>query len=112
MRPGRPTPPLTITDEERETLERWTRRPKTAQALAQRARMILGCADAKTNTAVDAELRVSKQTVGKWRTRFLNRGLEGLLDEPRPGTPRKISDEDVERVLTLTLETTPADATP
>ena len=111
MRPGRPTPPLTITVEERETLERWTRRPKTAQALAQRARMILGCADGKTNTAVAAELRVSKPTVGKWRARFLSRGLEGLLDEPRPGTPRKISDEDVERVLALTLGTTPADAT-
>ena len=111
MRPGRPTPPLTINDEERETLERWNRRPKTAQALAQRARMILGCADGKTNTAVAAELRVSKPTVGKWRARFLERRLDGLLDEPRPGTPRKISDEDVERVVTLTLETTPADAT-
>lgn len=104
-------PPLTITDEDRETLERWTRRPKTAQALAQRARVILRCADGKTNTAVAAELKVSKPTVGKWRARFLTRGLDGLLDEPRLGAPRKISDEDVERVVTLTLETTPADAT-
>ena len=111
MRPGRPTPPLTITTEERETLERWARRPKTAQALAQRARMILGCADGKTNTTVGAELRVSKPTVGKWRTRFLGRGLDGLLDEPRPGAPRRVSDADVERVVTLTLETTPEDAT-
>ncbi len=111
MRRGRPTPPLTITDEERQALERWSRRPKTAQALAQRARMILGCADGNTNTSVAADLRVSKPTVGKWRARFLERRLDGLLDEPRPGTPRKISDEDVERVVTLTLETTPADAT-
>ena len=111
MRPGRPTPPLTITGEERETLERWIRRPKTAQALAQRARIILGCADGNTNTSVTADLRVSKPTVGKWRARFLTQRLDGLLDEPRPGTPRKISDEDVERVVTLTLETTPADAT-
>jgi transposase len=73
--------------------------------------MILECADGKTNTAVAAELKVSKPTVGKWRSRFLSRGVDGLLDEPRPGTPRKISDEDVERVLTMTLETTPADAT-
>lgn len=111
MRPGRPTPPLTITDEERETLERWARRPKTAQALAQRARMVLACADDKTNTAVAAQLGISKPTVGKWRARFLERRLDGLLDEPRPGTPRKINDADVERVVTLTLETTPADAT-
>ena len=111
MRPGRPTPPLELTDDERETLLRWSRRPTTAQALAKRAQMILECADGKTNTAVAAELKVSKPTVGKWRSRFLSRGVDGLLDEPRPGTPRKISDEDVERVLTMTLETTPADAT-
>ncbi len=111
MRRGRPTPPLDLTDDERETLLRWDRRPTTAQALARRARMILECADGKTNTAVAAELKVSKPTVGKWRSRFLSRGVDGLLDEPRPGTPRKISDEDVERVLTMTLETTPADAT-
>ena len=108
---GRPIPPLTITGEERGALERWTRRRKTAQGLALRARLILGCADGKTNTAVAAELGVSRPTVGKWRKRFLERRLDGLLDEPRPGAPRKISDEDVERVVTLTLETTPADAT-
>lgn len=111
MRRGRPLPPLELTDEERGTLERWFRRPKTAQALAQRARMILACAEGKTNTAVAAELRVSKPTVGKWRSRFLERRVDGLLDEPRPGTPRKIGDEDVERIVRLTLETTPADAT-
>ena len=71
MRTGRPIPPLTLTPEERETLERWTRRPTTAQALAQRARMILGCAAGKPNTRVARELRVTKQTVGRWRTRFL-----------------------------------------
>lgn len=111
MRRGRPIPPLTVTDEERETLERWVRRRKTAQGLALRARVVLECAQGKTNTCVAAELRISRPTVGKWRGRFLKRRLEGLLDEPRPGAPRKISDEDVERVVTLTLETTPADAT-
>jgi transposase len=111
MRTGRPIPPLTITDEERETLERWARRPTTGQAVAQRARLILNCAAGRTNTRVAHDLRVTKQTVGKWRTRFLAQRLDGLLDEARPGAPRTVSDADVERVLTRTLETKPADAT-
>ena len=111
MRLGRPTPPLTLTDDERERLGQWARRPKTAQALAQRARMVLECSKGKTNTAVAAELRVSKATVGKWRTRFLESRLDGLVDEPRPGRPRTVTDADVERVVTLTMETTPKDAT-
>ena len=91
--------------------ERWARRAKTAQAVAQRARLILGCAAGKTNTVVAHELRLTKQTVGKWRHRFLARRLDGLLDEPRPGAPRTITDAQVERVLTRTLESTPVDAT-
>lgn len=71
---GRPIPMLTLTDEERDTLERWTRRPTTAQALAQRARVVLACASGDTNTRVARELRLTKQTVGKWRSRFLRRG--------------------------------------
>lgn len=111
MRIGRPVPPLTLTDEERTTLEQWARRRKTAQALALRARIILGCGGGLTNTAVAADLRIGKATVGKWRARFLERRLDGLLDEPRPGAPRTVTDADVERVVTLTLETTPEDAT-
>jgi transposase len=111
MRIGRPIPPLILTPSERETLERWARRAKTAQAVAQRARLILGCAAGRTNTVVAHELRVTKQTVGKWRSRFLLRRLDGLLDEPRPGAPRTITDAQVERVLTRTLESTPVDAT-
>ncbi len=111
MAVGRPIPPLIVTLEERETLERWIRRPKTAQALAQRARVVLACAEGKTNTQVSAQLKLCKPTVGKWRARFLASGLDGLLDQPRPGAPRTIGDSDVERVLTLTLETTPLDAT-
>lgn len=111
MRRGRPTPVLTLTAEEHEILERWTRRRTTAQALAQRARLVLACAEGKTNTMVAAELRVSSHTVGKWRARFLEQRLDGLLDEPRPGAPRTIGDADVERVVTLTLESTPPDAT-
>jgi len=111
MRTGRPIPPLTLTADERDTLERWARRPTTAQALAERARVILGCVAGKSNTVVARELRLTKQTVGKWRTRFLSKRLDGLLDEPRPGAPRRISDAHVERVMRLTLETVPRDAT-
>jgi len=111
MRTGRPIPPLTLTDDERDTLVRWSRRPTTAQALAARARVILGCAAGQSNTAVARELRLTKQTIGKWRTRFLSQRLDGLVDEPRPGAPRRIGDTEVERVMRLTLETTPRDAT-
>ena len=111
MRTGRPMVPLTLTPGERETLEQWTRRRKTAQALALRARIVLAAGAGRTNTAIAAELRVKKQTVGKWRARFLQRRLDGLLDEPRPGAPRTITDAHVERVLTLTLDTMPVDAT-
>lgn len=111
MRTGRPTAALTILPDERETLERWTRRPSTAQALAQRAQIVLSCATGKTNTALSTELGLTKQTVGKWRARFIERRVDGLLDEPRPGAPRQISDTEVERVLALTLETAPSDAT-
>jgi transposase len=102
---------LTLTDPEREMLQRWTRRPTTAQALAQRARVILECAADETNTRVARKLRLTKQTVGKWRSRFLAKRLDGLLDDPRPGAPRTVSDAHVEDVVTLTLETKPRDAT-
>ena len=111
MRTGRPVTPMSVTADERETLERWARRPKTAQAMAQRARLILACADGRSNTAVAHTLGVTRPTGGKWRARFLVKRLDGLLDEPRPGAPRRITDADVERVLTLTLESTPRDAT-
>lgn len=111
MRRGRPTPPVRLTVDEREILDRWARRPKSAQAVAQRARMLLACAAGQTNTAVAQHLRLTKQTVGKWRARFLAQRLDGLLDEPRPGAPRTITDAEVERVLTQTLEATPPEAT-
>ena len=111
MRTGRPIPPLTLTDDERATLERCVRLPTTARALAERARLVLECAAGQTNTVVARELRLTKQTIGKWRSRFVRQRLDGLLDEPRPGAPRRITDGDVERVMRLTLETTPRDAT-
>lgn len=109
--PGRPLAPLDLSPDERSTLERWTRRRKTAQALALRARIILRAADGVANRTVAEEENITPQTVGKWRRRFLEGGVDGLLDEPRPGAPRTITDEDVERVITLTLEETPKDAT-
>lgn len=104
-------PKLKPTKSERETLEACSRRPKSAQALVQRGRTILLCAGTRTNTEVAAEPCVTKQTSGKWRQRFLDRRPDRLPHEPHPGTPRKLSDPDLERVLALTLESTPADAT-
>jgi transposase len=108
---GRPIAVLTLSDNEHDMLERWARRPTTAQALAQRARIVLACASGRTNTRVARELRLTKQTVGKWRSRFVDARLDGLLDDPRPGTPRRISDAQVEQMVTLTLEAKPRDAT-
>lgn len=111
MRRGRNLQPLTLTDEETSVLRAWTRRRTTAQGLAQRARIILACAEGETNSTVADELCVSRVTVGKWRQRFVERRLNGLLDEPRPGAPRKVSDDDVERVIAMTLEGKPKAAT-
>ena len=85
MRTGRPKPALVLVSDERETLERWARRPTTAQALAQRARIVLSCAVGKANEAVAREVGVTRQTVGRWRERFVRKRVDGLLDEPRPG---------------------------
>jgi transposase len=100
-----------VSPEQRQELERWLRRPKTSQALALRARIILASESGANDIAVAAQLKTTRETVGKWRRRFLQRGCDGLLDESRPGAPRQIHDEDVERVLTTTLEATPKDAT-
>jgi transposase len=110
-RTGRPTPAVTLTDEERETLERWARRPSSAQALAMRCRIVLAAADGEQNKDIAARVGCNPNTVGKWRRRFAEAGIDGLHDEPRPGAPRKITDEDVERVIVKTLEETPRDAT-
>jgi transposase len=107
MKPGRPVPALLLAKGEREALGAWTRQPTCPQALALRARIILLCADGKSNTETAAQLHVTVQTVGKWRQRFIEKRLDGLLDEPRPGTPRKLTEADVDRVLELTLESAP-----
>jgi transposase len=103
--------PVTLTDDERSKLAAWIRRPKTAQRLALRARIVLAAADGRTNTAIAADLGVTLPTVGKWRQRFLDRRLDGLTDEPRPGPPRTITDARVEEVVTTTLESKPSNAT-
>ena len=108
---GRPKARLIVSPSERKRLEAWTRRRKTAQALATRARIVLLCATGMQNIDVAEDLGVSKQMVGKWRQRFIDRRLDGLLDETRPGAPRRVSDEDVERIVVQTLESTPRDAT-
>jgi transposase len=110
-RTGRPKAPLILTEDERQTLTRWSRRAKSSQALALRCRIVLACATGATNKQVAADLGVSLPTVGKWRSRFVTRRLEGLADEPRPGVPRTITDEQVEQVVVATLEETPRDAT-
>ena len=100
-----------LSEAERRTLENWAKRRKTAQGLALRARIVLACAEGRSNTAVAARLGVSRTTVSKWRARFLARRLDGLGDEPRPGVPRTITDAQVEEVVVRTLEETPEGAT-
>ncbi len=109
--PGTPAAVVVLSDDERATLERWARRPKSAQALALRCRIVLACAEGGSNTAIGERLGVTRGTVGKWRNRFLERRLDGLWDEPRPGAPRSVTDDDVERVIVKTLEETPVNAT-
>ena len=102
---------LVLSEDERAALVRWSRRAKSSQALAQRCRIVLGCADGKTNQQVAAELGIWPQTVGKWRGRFIERRLDGLLDEDRPGRPPSVTLDRVEDVVVATLEETPQNAT-
>jgi transposase len=107
MRTGRPKQPLLLTEDERVRLESLAHRARSQALLARRARVVLACAEGLDNMAVAKKLRCSHGMVGKWRSRFLQSRLEGLYDEPRPGAPRKVSDEQVEQVIIRTLETTP-----
>ncbi len=112
MAPGPKPIALELTDEERDALEGLTRRRSVAQALAQRARIVLACAEpGATNLGVADRLEVSRPTVTTWRRRFAERRLDGLVDAPRSGAPRTIGDAAVERVIGLTLEEMPSGAT-
>lgn len=108
---GRPLHALTLSEQERAELERWARRPKSAQALAQRAKIVLRCADGLPNNEVADKIGISIVTVGKWRERFRRHRLQGLSDAPRSGPPRKIGDDLVEDVVTRTLTSRPKGAT-
>ena len=108
---GRPKTELVLAAGERDQLVRWARRPKTEQRLAVRSRIVLACAEGRDNDQVAALLGVHPKTVGKWRRRFLQRRLDGLSDDPRPGVPRSVSDDTVEEIVRRTIEETPVDAT-
>jgi transposase len=110
MRTGRPKKPLEISEEEREKLTMIARRPKSSQAMAMRARIVLSC-EKSSNSEVASQLNITGATVGKWRQRFIKSRLDGLLDEPRVGAPRQIKDRQVEEVITKTLESMPANST-
>ena len=110
--PRGPKPPsITLTDDERDKLDIWTRRPTTQHRLAIRARIVLAAAAGQSNSAIATDLRITLPTVRKWRTRFAASRLDGLTDEPRPGVPRTITDAQVEQALARTLEAKPTDAT-
>lgn len=107
-RTGRPKlETLVLTDDERTTLERYKARARSARQLAFRAVIVLRCAQGGTDIDVAASLRTNRLTVGKWRRRFIAKRIDGLLDEPRPGKPREIGDDEIEALITKTLETTP-----
>jgi transposase len=110
-RTGRPKAVLELSAEEREQLQRWALRRTSAQALAMRSRIVLACAEGRSNSVVAAQLGVSAQMVGKWRARFVEARLDGLADDPRPGRPASITAEQVEDVVVATLESTPGNAT-
>jgi transposase len=111
MRTGRPKAELILTPEEEEKLQLMSNRPKTDQRSALRARIVLGCAEGLSNQEVAESCGVTGATVSKWRGRFVAQRIEGLTDAPRPGQPRKITDAQVEMVVTKTLESKPKNAT-
>src|SRR5690625_3482968 len=111
MARGRPTPPVELTLIEEQQLTELARSRSYPFSIVQRAQIVLACAEGQTNQAVADRFNVARNTVGKWRRRFLEQGVSGLHDATRPGRPREISDEQVMRLLTRTIEQTPKDAT-
>src|SRR5258708_9134602 len=108
---GRLKAELVLSEQGRAWMQRWARRDRSAQSMALRAKIVLACAGGTGNKQVAARLGVTPATVGKWRARFIDRRLDGLGDEDRPGRPVSVTDEQVEAIVVLTLEETPKDAT-
>ncbi len=108
---GRPTIEIILSAEERSTLQRWAQRHSSSQALALRSKIVLACADGDLHGEIAVKLGCHPVTVGKWRKRFAELRLDGLVDAPRPGTARTIGDDVIEAVVVETLETAPPDAT-
>src|ERR1035437_3223240 len=102
---------VVLSDEERATLERWAKRPKSEQSLALRCRIVLACAEGLGNSEVSDRLGVDVATVRRWRRRFATGRLDGLHDEPRPGVPRKFGDDYIEALVVKTLTDKPKGAT-
>lgn len=100
-----------LAEEERAQLVSWSRRLTSAAGLALRSRIVLAAAEGETNSAIAIRLGVARSTVTTWRGRFCEHRLKGLVDEPRPGRPRTVSDSQVEALITETLESAPRDAT-
>src|SRR4051794_1524649 len=109
MRTGRPKADLVLSDDEREQLQSFARSRSLPAALSNRARIVLSSAEGEANNSIAERLRLTKATVGKWRTRFIERRIAGLYDDVRPGAPRTIDDERVAQLIKTTLHTKPAD---
>jgi transposase len=110
MQPRARLKPLTLTRDEQEQLEQWVRDRRGCRPLALRARIVLSCQTGRSNRDSAKRLKVTTQTVGKWRARFVAQGVQGLMDQPRSGAPRSISDALVEAVLAKTLHEKPPGA--
>ena len=109
---GRPTKrKLVVSPEQKLALRQLIQQPRSSRSLAFRARIVLECARGPNNAAVAAKMHTSGFTVGMWRNRFISGGIAALGDEVRPGAPRQIGDDRVERAVRLTLEEAPKGAT-
>src|SRR5258706_14267465 len=107
---GRPTVRVTVSPSERTTLEQWARRRTTAQGLAQRAQIILACAAGRSNSEIATELRITRQTAGRWRHRFVAKRPTGLAADPAPGPPARPGNPRGEPGVPGRLERRPPDA--
>ncbi|MEV1092106.1 IS630 family transposase, partial [Streptomyces microflavus] len=101
--PGPKPLPLELSAHERRVLRGWLRKQTASQALVLRSRIVLACAEGLPNARVADDLGVSRETVRKWRSRFVADRLDGLVDRPRSGAPRRVSDEQVEALVARTL---------